>query len=44
MAMTSNQRNTAVFLATAGMVGLASAVYLNAVGTSDEMIKARDFT
>jgi len=36
MAMSSNQRNTAVFLATAGTVGLASAVYLSTVGTSDE--------
>ena len=36
MAMSSNQRNTVVLLTTAGTVGLASAVYLSTVGTSDE--------
>jgi len=36
MAMTSNQRNTAVFLAATGLTGIAAAAYLSVVGTSDE--------
>jgi DMSO/TMAO reductase YedYZ heme-binding membrane subunit len=36
MAMTSNQRNTAVFLAAAALTGIIAASYLNIAGTSDE--------
>ena len=40
MAMTSNQRNTAVFLAATGFTGIAAAAYLGVVGTSDESMGA----
>jgi len=38
MALTSNQRNSSVFLAAAGFVGVVSVLYLNAVGVSDDSL------
>lgn len=38
MAFSSNQRNTTVFLAAAGLVGVVAALYLQAVGGSDESL------
>lgn len=39
MAMTSNQRNWTVFLASSGITAIASAAYLNLTGISDDSIR-----
>jgi DMSO/TMAO reductase YedYZ heme-binding membrane subunit len=38
MAMTSNQRNISVFLATTGMTGIAAAAYLGLTGVNEESL------
>jgi len=40
MALSSNQRNTTVFLAAGAFIGVASALYLSAVGISDDSLGA----